>query len=49
MKQPELGKEISKARKTLNFTQEELADKCSINVRSLQRIENGNVHPRATT
>jgi uncharacterized Tic20 family protein len=49
MKQPDFGKTVLDARKKSGLTQEELAEKCSINVRSLQRIENGKVRPRAST
>lgn len=49
MKQPELGKKIVELRKQLNLTQEELVDKCNVNVRTLQRIEAGEVTPRLST
>jgi transcriptional regulator with XRE-family HTH domain len=49
MKQPELGKKISGLRKEKGFTQEELVDKCNISVRTLQRIESGEVTPRSYT
>lgn len=49
MKQPELGKKISELRKEKGLTQEELVDKCNINVRTLQRIETGEVTPRIYT
>jgi transcriptional regulator with XRE-family HTH domain len=49
MKQPELGKRISELRKDKGLTQEELVDKCNINVRTLQRIEAGEVTPRSYT
>ncbi len=49
MKQPELGKKISELRKDKGFTQEELVDKCNISVRTLQRIESGEVTPRSYT
>jgi transcriptional regulator with XRE-family HTH domain len=49
MKQPELGKKISKLRKEKGLTQEELVDKCNISVRTLQRIESGEVTPRSYT
>lgn len=47
MKQPELGKKIAELRKGL--TQEELVDRCNLNVRTLQRIESGVVTPRNYT
>ena len=49
MKQPELGKKISELRKDKGLTQEELVDKCNISVRTLQRIEAGEVTPRSFT
>lgn len=49
MKQPELGQKIAALRKIKGLTQEELCQACNINVRSLQRIENGEVNPRAYT
>lgn len=49
MKQPELGKKISELRRIKGLTQEELVDKCNISVRTLQRIETGEVAPRAYT
>ncbi|GMN06382.1 hypothetical protein MTsPCn5_17710 [Croceitalea sp. MTPC5] len=49
MKQPELGLRISELRKQKGFTQEELVEQCNINVRTLQRIENGEVSPRSYT
>jgi transcriptional regulator with XRE-family HTH domain len=49
MKQPEFGKNVAERRNELGFTQEELAEKCKINVRSIQRIEAGIVNPRKYT
>jgi transcriptional regulator with XRE-family HTH domain len=49
MKQPELGRKISELRKAKGFTQEELVEKCNISVRTLQRIETGEVTPRSYT
>ena len=49
MKQPQLGHTVAILRRTKGLTQEELADACGINVRSLQRIENGEVMPRMYT
>ena len=49
MEQPHLGKRISKLRKDKCFTQQELAEQCKVSVRTLQRIENGVVIPRAYT
>lgn len=47
--QPVLGKKIAAYRKAKGFTQEELVEKCNLNVRTLQRIEAGEVTPRTST
>ena len=49
MKQPELGVKISELRKAKGLTQEELVEKCNLNVRTIQRIEAGEVTPRSYT
>lgn len=49
MTQPELGKKIAELRKAKGFTQEELVEKCNLSVRTLQRIESGEVAPRNYT
>ena len=49
MQQPELGLKITELRKQKGYTQEELVDQCNINVRTLQRIESGEVSPRSYT
>lgn len=49
MKQPGLGKKIAELRKAKGLTQEELVDKCNLSVRTLQRIESGEVTPRSYT
>ena len=49
MKQPELGKKIVDLRKAKGYTQEELVEKCNLSVRTLQRIESGEVVPRSHT
>lgn len=49
MKQPELGQKIVELRKQKGFTQEELVEQCNINVRTIQRIEAGEVTPRSFT
>lgn len=49
MKQPELGKKILELRKQKGLTQEELVEQCNINVRTIQRIEAGEVSPRLYT
>lgn len=48
-RQKELGNRIAAARKQKGLTQEELAKKCSISTRTLQRIEAGSVTPRPYT
>ncbi len=49
MKQPETGKKISELRKEKGLTQAELAEKCKISVRTIQRIESAEVEPRYYT
>lgn len=49
MKQPDLGKKIIELRKAKGLTQEELVEKCNLSVRTLQRIESGEVTPRSYT
>ena len=49
MKQPELGKKIADLRKAKGYTQEELVERCNVSVRTLQRIESGEVEPRSHT
>ena len=49
MKQPELGRKITELRKAKGLTQEELVEKCNISVRTIQRIESGEVTPRSYT
>jgi transcriptional regulator with XRE-family HTH domain len=49
MQQPELGHKIQNWRKAKGLTQEELVEKCNLNVRTLQRIEAGEVLPRSYT
>src|SRR5690554_4740138 len=49
MQQPELGQKILELRKQKGLTQEELVDLCNINVRTIQRIEAGEVTPRSFT
>lgn len=49
VKQPELGQKILELRKAKGLTQEELVSKCNINVRTIQRIEAGEVTPRSFT
>lgn len=49
MKQPELGKKIAELRKAKGLTQDELVKKCNLSIRTLQRIESGEVIPRSYT
>ncbi|MCT4604287.1 MAG: helix-turn-helix domain-containing protein [Marinifilum sp.] len=49
MKQPELGQKIVELRLEKGLTQEELVAKCNISVRTIQRIESGDVEPRTYT
>jgi transcriptional regulator with XRE-family HTH domain len=49
MNQPELGKKIIELRKSKGLTQDELVSKCNLNIRTLQRIESGEVTPRVYT
>ncbi len=49
MKQPELGRKILELRQQKGFTQEDLVEQCNISVRTIQRIEAGEVSPRAYT
>lgn len=49
MNQVEFGKELIKIRKSKALTQTELADKCELSLRTIQRIESGDVKPRAFT
>ena len=49
MKQPDLGLKILELRRAKGLTQEELVERCNINVRTIQRIEAGEVTPRSYT
>lgn len=49
MRQPQLGQKIFELRKLKGLTQEELVEQCNINVRTIQRIEAGEVSPRSYT
>ncbi|WP_162417848.1 helix-turn-helix domain-containing protein [Cyclobacterium roseum] len=49
MKQPSLGIKIAGLRKAKGITQEDLVERCNLNVRTLQRIEAGEVQPRSHT
>ena len=49
MKQLELGNTIANLRKQKGLTQEELALRCGLNVRSIQSLESGSVTTRSAT
>ena len=49
MQQPELGIQLTALRKGKNLTQEELVEKSHVSVRTIQRIEAGEVLPRMST
>lgn len=49
MQQPELGRQLAALRKEQNLTQEELVEKSHVSVRTIQRIEAGEVIPRLST
>lgn len=49
MHQPELGQRLTALRKEKNLTQEELVEKSRVSVRTIQRIEAGEVLPRIYT
>ncbi len=49
MQQPELGRQLTALRREKNLTQEELVAKSHVSVRTIQRIEAGEVVPRLST
>lgn len=49
MKQPELGQKLIELRKEKDLTQEELVEACNVSIRTIQRIEAGDVTPRIST
>jgi len=49
MNQPDLGLKVTELRQNKGFTQEQLAEKCEVSPRTIQRIESGEVDPRAYT
>jgi transcriptional regulator with XRE-family HTH domain len=49
MKQPALGQRLVSLRKEKNLTQEELVERSHVSVRTIQRIESGEVVPRLST
>ena len=49
MNQPDLGLKVSELRQQKGLTQEQLAERCEISPRTIQRIESGDVDPRTYT
>lgn len=49
MYQPDLGLKVAELRQLKGLTQEELAERCEVSARTVQRIESGEVDPRAYT
>ncbi|MFO7656682.1 MAG: helix-turn-helix domain-containing protein [Bacteroidales bacterium] len=49
MNQPEFGNKLAEIRKAKGLTQSELAEKCDVSYRTIQRIETGKVTPRGFT
>jgi uncharacterized Tic20 family protein/DNA-binding XRE family transcriptional regulator len=49
MNQPDLGLKVFELRQQKGLTQEQLAEKCEVSSRTIQRIENGEVDPRSYT
>jgi uncharacterized Tic20 family protein len=49
MNQPDLGNKVAELRQQKSLTQEQLAEQCEVSARTIQRIESGEVDPRAYT
>ena len=49
MNQPDLGLKVAELRQQKGLTQERLAELCEVSARTIQRIESGEVDPRAYT
>jgi uncharacterized Tic20 family protein len=49
MNQPDLGLKVAELRQQKGLTQERLAELCEVSPRTIQRIESGEVDPRAYT
>ena len=49
MNQPQLGLKVAELRQQKGLTQEQLAERCEVSPRTIQRIESGEVDPRAYT
>jgi uncharacterized Tic20 family protein len=49
MNQPDLGLKVAELRQQKGLTQEQLAERCDVSARTIQRIESGEVDPRLYT
>ena len=49
MKQPQLGNKVLEIRNSKGLTQKELSESCNVDIRTIQRIESGEVIPRWST
>jgi uncharacterized Tic20 family protein/DNA-binding Xre family transcriptional regulator len=49
MNQPDLGLKVTELRQQKGLTQEQLAERCEVSPRTIQRIESGEVDPRVYT
>ncbi len=49
MRQPDIGLKVAELRQQKNITQEQLSELCEVSTRTIQRIEAGEVEPRAYT
>ena len=49
MRKPDFGTKLIEVRRAKGLTQEDVAERCKITVRTIQRIESGVVQPRAFT
>jgi uncharacterized Tic20 family protein/DNA-binding Xre family transcriptional regulator len=49
MNQPDIGLKVAELRQQKALTQEQLAEQCEVSARTIQRIESGEVEPRAFT
>lgn len=49
MRQPEFGRKVRKLRTSQGLTQSELAERCNLSLRTVQRIENSETMPRGYT
>ena len=45
----DFGKKLIEVRKQKGLTQAEVAEKCNVTIRTIQRIESGTVKPRSST